>query len=123
MAAKGDDSHSGHFIQACCDTIGDALQRSFLGTAVAYALGAGFLGLGYLYRTRHWAMSAPWLIFALFEATKLLPPPGAWMFKVSWYSACDVSSPVCGCNKPAGPFIGKFPNHLVVTVYRRFSAI
>ncbi|MFA0372794.1 cytochrome C biogenesis protein, partial [Vibrio sp. 10N.222.54.F6] len=78
------DSHSGHFVQGMFATLlATPCSAPFLGTAVAYALGASYQELWAIFIALGIGMSAPWLIFATFpNLTKLLPKPGAWMFKV-----------------------------------------
>ncbi|MFA0724514.1 cytochrome C biogenesis protein, partial [Vibrio sp. 10N.222.49.E5] len=67
IATKGDDSHSGHFVQGMFATLlATPCSAPFLGTAVAYALGASYQELWAIFIALGIGMSAPWLIFATF---------------------------------------------------------
>ncbi|MGF1725576.1 thioredoxin family protein [Photobacterium nomapromontoriensis] len=84
MATKGDDSYLGHFIQGMFATLlATPCSAPFLGTAVAFALGANIVTLIAIFTALAIGMAAPWLIIALFpRLAGLLPKPGAWMDKV-----------------------------------------
>ncbi|GMM89967.1 protein-disulfide reductase DsbD family protein [Vibrio fortis] len=81
MATQGDNSHSGHFVQGMFATLlATPCSAPFLGTAVAYALGASYVELWAIFLALGLGMSSPWLLFALFPSlTRLLPKPGNWM--------------------------------------------
>lgn len=115
MATKGDDSHSGHFVQGMFATLlATPCSAPFLGTAVAYALGASYQELWAIFIALGIGMSAPWLIFALFPSlTKLLPKPGAWMFTVKLVFGLMMFITSLWLTSLLTPFIGKFPTILL----------
>jgi len=84
MALKGNDSHLGHFIQGMFATLlATPCSAPFLGTAVAYALGASYLDLWLIFFALGLGMSAPWLLFAAKpKLVSYMPKPGAWMYRV-----------------------------------------
>ncbi|WEM45914.1 protein-disulfide reductase DsbD family protein (plasmid) [Photobacterium sp. DA100] len=84
MATKGDDSYAGHFVQGMFATLlATPCSAPFLGTAVAFALGADIITLIAIFTALAVGMAAPWLVIALFpRLAKLLPKPGMWMDKV-----------------------------------------
>uniref|UniRef100_UPI0030C69D33 protein-disulfide reductase DsbD family protein n=1 Tax=Vibrio sp. 10N TaxID=3058938 RepID=UPI0030C69D33 len=84
LATKGDHSYSGHFIQGMFATLlATPCSAPFLGTAVAYALGASYIELWLIFIALGIGMSLPWLLFTAFPAlVKVFPKPGAWMNKL-----------------------------------------
>ncbi|PSW16357.1 cytochrome C biogenesis protein [Photobacterium rosenbergii] len=84
MATKGDDSYVGHFVQGMFATLlATPCSAPFLGTAVAFALGADIITLVAIFTALAIGMAAPWLLIALFpRLANLLPKPGMWMDKV-----------------------------------------
>ncbi|PME21577.1 cytochrome C biogenesis protein [Vibrio cyclitrophicus] len=115
IATKGDDSHSGHFVQGMFATLlATPCSAPFLGTAVAYALGASYQELWAIFIALGIGMSAPWLIFATFpNLTKLLPKPGAWMFKVKLIFGLMMFATSLWLASLMTPFIGKFSTILM----------
>ncbi|GEA50015.1 suppressor for copper-sensitivity B [Vibrio inusitatus NBRC 102082] len=84
LAGKGDNSYSGHFIQGMFATLlATPCTAPFLGTAVAFALGADISTLFVIFSALALGMALPWLLVATFPsiATKL-PKPGPWMNKM-----------------------------------------
>ncbi|PSW21886.1 cytochrome C biogenesis protein [Photobacterium sanctipauli] len=84
MATKGDDSYAGHFVQGMFATLlATPCSAPFLGTAVAFALGADNLTLVAVFTALAVGMAAPWLLIALSpRLANVLPKPGLWMDKV-----------------------------------------
>lgn len=84
LATKGDSSHLGHFIQGMFATLlATPCSAPFLGTAVAFALGADLITLFAIFTALAVGMAAPWLLIALFpQLATLMPKPGAWMDRV-----------------------------------------
>ncbi|UXI04378.1 protein-disulfide reductase DsbD family protein [Photobacterium sp. TY1-4] len=84
LATRGDHSHLGHFIQGMFATLlATPCSAPFLGTAVAFALGADLLTLFVIFTALAVGMAAPWLLVAAFPAlARLMPKPGAWMNRV-----------------------------------------
>ncbi|GAL32041.1 membrane protein suppressor for copper-sensitivity ScsB [Vibrio maritimus] len=84
LATKGDHSYSGHFIQGMFATLlATPCSAPFLGTAVAYALGASYVQLWLIFAFLGIGMSIPWLMFTVFPGlVKAFPKPGAWMNKL-----------------------------------------
>ena len=84
LATAGDDSHRGHFLQGMFATLlATPCSAPFLGTAVAYALGADTLSLFVIFTALAIGMALPWLLVATFPSlVSLLPKPGRWMSSV-----------------------------------------
>ncbi|KXO12936.1 Membrane protein, suppressor for copper-sensitivity ScsB [Moritella sp. JT01] len=84
LATAGDDSNRGHFLQGMFATLlATPCSAPFLGTAVAYALGADTLSLFVIFTALAIGMALPWLFVATFPSlVSLLPKPGRWMGSV-----------------------------------------
>ena len=84
LATKGDSSHLGHFIQGMFATLlATPCSAPFLGTAVAFALGANLVTLFAIFTALAIGMAVPWLLIALFpQLATLMPKPGAWMDRI-----------------------------------------
>ncbi|MCG7588527.1 protein-disulfide reductase DsbD, partial [Photobacterium sp. OFAV2-7] len=84
LASRGDSSYAGHFIQGMFATLlATPCSAPFLGTAVAFALGADIITLIAIFTALAIGMAAPWLVIAAFPTVaRLLPQPGAWMNKL-----------------------------------------
>ncbi|WP_017220459.1 protein-disulfide reductase DsbD family protein [Moritella dasanensis] len=84
LATAGDDSNRGHFLQGMFATLlATPCSAPFLGTAVAYALGADTLSLFVIFTALAVGMALPWLLVATFPSlVGLLPKPGRWMGSV-----------------------------------------
>lgn len=84
IASKGNDSTLGHFIQGMFATLlATPCSAPFLGTAVAFALGASVFEMWMIFTFLGLGMALPWLLFALFPGLiSFMPKPGAWMNKV-----------------------------------------
>ncbi|MCQ1060366.1 thioredoxin family protein [Photobacterium sp. ZSDE20] len=84
LATKGDDSYVGHFVQGMFSTLlATPCSAPFLGTAVAFALGADVVTLVAIFTALAIGMATPWLVIALFpRLAHLLPKPGMWMDKL-----------------------------------------
>lgn len=84
LATKGDNSHLGHFIQGMFATLlATPCSAPFLGTAVAFALGADLVTLFAIFTALAIGMAAPWLLIALFpQLATLMPKPGVWMDRI-----------------------------------------
>ncbi len=81
LASKGDNSYAGHFIQGMFATLlATPCSAPFLGTAVAFALGADYIVLFLVFTALAIGMAIPWLLIACFpQLASLLPKPGRWM--------------------------------------------
>lgn len=81
LATKGDHSYLGHYLQGMFATLlATPCSAPFLGTAVAFALGASPLALFVIFSALGLGMALPWLLIALFPSiAQLLPKPGRWM--------------------------------------------
>ncbi|MBY6196190.1 protein-disulfide reductase DsbD family protein [Vibrio hangzhouensis] len=81
LAGKGNQSYGGHFIQGMFATLlATPCSAPFLGTAVAYALGASFIELWLIFVALGVGMSLPWLLFTAFPGlVRMFPRPGPWM--------------------------------------------
>jgi len=84
LATKGGQSYIGHYLQGMFATLlATPCSAPFLGTAVAFALGASALELFIIFTALGLGMALPWLFIALFPSTALLlPKPGRWMNSV-----------------------------------------
>ncbi|MFK0569590.1 protein-disulfide reductase DsbD family protein, partial [Endozoicomonas sp.] len=81
LASKGDNSYAGHFIQGMFATLlATPCSAPFLGTAVAFALGADYFMLFLVFTALAIGMAIPWLLIASFpQLASFLPRPGRWM--------------------------------------------
>ncbi|WP_019614941.1 protein-disulfide reductase DsbD family protein [Psychromonas ossibalaenae] len=84
LATKGGHSYLGHYMQGMFATLlATPCSAPFLGTAVAFALGASNLELLTIFSALGLGMAFPWILIALFPAIALrLPKPGKWMNSV-----------------------------------------
>uniref|UniRef100_UPI0026810358 protein-disulfide reductase DsbD family protein n=2 Tax=Psychromonas sp. Urea-02u-13 TaxID=2058326 RepID=UPI0026810358 len=84
LATKGDSSYIGHYLQGMFATLlATPCSAPFLGTAVAFALGASTAELFIIFSALGLGMALPWLLIALFPSVALLlPKPGKWMSTV-----------------------------------------
>ena len=117
MATQGDNSHFGHFVQGMFATLlATPCSAPFLGTAVAYALGASYIELWAIFLALGLGMSSPWLLFALFPSlTKLLPKPGNWMNHVKLLFGLMMFMTSLWLASLLKPFIGLFPTIVLCT--------
>ncbi|WP_299666315.1 protein-disulfide reductase DsbD domain-containing protein [uncultured Psychromonas sp.] len=81
LATKGGNSYIGHYLQGMFATLlATPCSAPFLGTAVAFALGASAWQLFAVFTALGIGMALPWLLIALFPSIALLmPKPGKWM--------------------------------------------
>ena len=84
LAAKGDNSYLGNYLQGMFATLlATPCSAPFLGTAVAFALGARAFELIIIFTALGLGMALPWLMISAFPAIALwLPKPGKWMGSV-----------------------------------------
>lgn len=89
LATKGDESYIGHYLQGMFATLlATPCSAPFLGTAVAFALGASPLALLAIFTALGLGMALPWLLIAAFPSVaSLLPKPGKWMGTVKSFFA------------------------------------
>ncbi|KII77162.1 protein-disulfide reductase DsbD family protein [Vibrio renipiscarius] len=83
-AQQGKQSYLGHFVQGMFATLlATPCSAPFLGTAVAYALGASIGELWVIFIALGIGMNAPWLLFAIApKLVQFMPKPGVWMNRV-----------------------------------------
>jgi suppressor for copper-sensitivity B len=81
LATKGSHSYIGHFFQGVFATLlATPCSAPFLGTAVAFSLGASAVQLFIIFTALGLGMALPWIVIALFPSLALfLPKPGRWM--------------------------------------------
>ncbi|EGT3626165.1 cytochrome C biogenesis protein [Morganella morganii] len=81
LATTGGNNNSGHFLQGMFATLlATPCSAPFLGTAVAFALGADVLSLFAIFTALAVGMAFPWLIVAAFpQVAGYFPKPGRWM--------------------------------------------
>ncbi|WP_404971499.1 protein-disulfide reductase DsbD family protein [Vibrio campbellii] len=81
LASKGDNSLFGHYVQGMFATLlATPCSAPFLGTAVAFALGADVVTLFAIFTALALGMALPWILVAIFPGIALkLPKPGQWM--------------------------------------------
>lgn len=84
IASKGNNTTLGHFVQGMFATLlATPCSAPFLGTAVAFALGANVFEMWVIFTSLGLGMALPWLLFALFPGlVSFMPKPGMWMNKV-----------------------------------------
>jgi len=81
LATTGGNNNRGHFLQGMFATLlATPCSAPFLGTAVAFALGADLLTLFVVFTALAVGMALPWLLVALFpQVANYFPKPGRWM--------------------------------------------
>ena len=81
LATQGGDSLKGHFVQGMFATLlATPCSAPFLGTAVAFALGAEIPMLFMIFTALGLGMAFPWLLIAVLpKLATWLPRPGPWM--------------------------------------------
>ncbi|WP_220731963.1 protein-disulfide reductase DsbD family protein [Shewanella morhuae] len=81
LATTGGNNNRGHFLQGMFATLlATPCSAPFLGTAVAFALGADVLSLLVIFTALAVGMSLPWLMVAAFpQVAGYFPKPGRWM--------------------------------------------
>ena len=84
LATKGDNSYLGNYLQGMFATLlATPCSAPFLGTAVAFALGASAFELIIIFTALGLGMALPWLMISAFPVIALwLPKPGRWMGSV-----------------------------------------
>ncbi len=89
LATTGDQSYIGHYLQGMFATLlATPCSAPFLGTAVAFALGASNGELVTIFTALGLGMSIPWLVIAAFPAiAQRLPKPGKWMNSIKIFFA------------------------------------
>ncbi len=78
LATTGGDNNTGHFLQGMFATLlATPCSAPFLGTAVAFALGADVVSLFVIFTALTVGMALPWLIVAAFpQVAAFFPKPG-----------------------------------------------
>ncbi|QFU25416.1 thioredoxin family protein [Shewanella eurypsychrophilus] len=81
LATTGGNNNRGHFLQGMFATLlATPCSAPFLGTAVAFALGADTLSLFVIFTALAVGMALPWLVVAAFpQVASYFPKPGRWM--------------------------------------------
>ena len=81
LATSGGNDTRGHFLQGMFATLlATPCSAPFLGTAVAFALGADTLTLFVIFTALAVGMALPWLLVAVIpQVASYLPKPGRWM--------------------------------------------
>ena len=81
LATTGGNNNTGHFLQGMFATLlATPCSAPFLGTAVAFALGADVVSLFVIFTALAVGMALPWLIVAVFpQVAAFFPKPGRWM--------------------------------------------
>ncbi|WP_428848298.1 protein-disulfide reductase DsbD family protein [Shewanella olleyana] len=81
LATTGGNNHRGHFLQGMFATLlATPCSAPFLGTAVAFALGADVLSLLVIFTALAVGMALPWILVAMFpQVARYFPKPGRWM--------------------------------------------
>ncbi|MCK5818262.1 MAG: thioredoxin family protein [Psychromonas sp.] len=89
LATRGDQSYIGHYLQGMFATLlATPCSAPFLGTAVAFALGASNYELVAIFTALGIGMSIPWLLIAAFPIiAQRLPKPGKWMNSIKIFFA------------------------------------
>ncbi|WOT07032.1 protein-disulfide reductase DsbD family protein [Shewanella youngdeokensis] len=81
LATTGGNNNRGHFLQGMFATLlATPCSAPFLGTAVAFALGADALSLWVIFTALAVGMALPWLLVAAVpKIANYFPKPGRWM--------------------------------------------
>ncbi|MEG3756157.1 protein-disulfide reductase DsbD family protein [Psychromonas arctica] len=81
LATKGGHNYLGHYLQGMFATLlATPCSAPFLGTAVAFALGASSWQLFAVFTALGIGMALPWLLIAVFPSiATFMPKPGKWM--------------------------------------------
>ncbi|MDA7746486.1 protein-disulfide reductase DsbD family protein [Psychromonas sp.] len=89
LATTGGNSYVGHYLQGMFATLlATPCSAPFLGTAVAFALGASPWELFAIFTALGLGMALPWLLIAAFPSiASLMPKPGNWMGTVKNFFA------------------------------------
>jgi len=89
LATTGGNSYIGHYLQGMFATLlATPCSAPFLGTAVAFALGASPWQLFAIFTALGLGMALPWLLIAAFPSiASLMPKPGNWMGTVKNFFA------------------------------------
>ena len=89
LATTGGNSYVGHYLQGMFATLlATPCSAPFLGTAVAFALGASAWQLFAIFTALGLGMALPWLLIAAFPGiASLMPKPGNWMGTVKSFFA------------------------------------
>ncbi|MCE4936628.1 protein-disulfide reductase DsbD family protein [Aliivibrio fischeri] len=108
IAQKGDNSTLGNFIQGMFATLlATPCSAPFLGTAVAFALGASTLEMLLVFTFLGLGMALPWLFFAVFpHLISYMPKPGPWMNKSKIVFGLMMMSSTFWLLSLLSPFIG-----------------
>ncbi|WP_336504261.1 protein-disulfide reductase DsbD family protein [Aliivibrio fischeri] len=108
IAQKGDNSTLGNFIQGMFATLlATPCSAPFLGTAVAFALGASTLEMLLVFTFLGLGMALPWLFFAVFpHLISYMPKPGPWMNKSKIVFGLMMLSSTFWLLSLLSPFIG-----------------
>nr|WP_155690154.1 thioredoxin family protein [Aliivibrio fischeri] len=108
IAQKGDNSTLGNFIQGMFATLlATPCSAPFLGTAVAFALGASTLEMLLVFTCLGLGMALPWLFFAVFpHLISYMPKPGPWMNKSKIVFSLMMMSSTLWLLSLLSPFIG-----------------
>jgi suppressor for copper-sensitivity B len=115
IAAKGNDSTLGHFVQGMFATLlATPCSAPFLGTAVAFALGASVFEMWMIFTFLGLGMALPWLLFALFPGLiSFMPKPGAWMNKVKILFAMMMLLTTLWLLSLMAPFLGNLLTFMI----------
>ncbi len=115
IANKGNNSTLGHFIQGMFATLlATPCSAPFLGTAVAFALGASTIEMLLVFTFLGLGMALPWLLFALFpNFVTLMPRPGSWMNKVKVLFGLMMLITTLWLLSLLTPFIGGFSTFII----------
>ena len=119
LATKGGQSHLGHYLQGMFATLlATPCSAPFLGTAVAFALGASMLELFVIFTALGLGMAMPWLLIALFPAIALLlPKPGKWMGTIKLIFALMILVTCFWLLSLLSNFIGMFAVLIIATLF------
>ncbi|WP_434341133.1 protein-disulfide reductase DsbD family protein [Motilimonas cestriensis] len=84
LATSGGHSYVGHYVQGMFATLlATPCSAPFLGTAVAFALGADTYSLFIIFTALGVGMALPWLLIAMApQLARYLPRPGNWMQQI-----------------------------------------
>jgi len=115
LATKGGHSYLGHYLQGMFATLlATPCSAPFLGTAVAFALGASAWQLFAVFTALGLGMALPWLLIAVFPNIALLiPKPGKWMGSIKGFFALLILATCLWLVSLLSSFIGIFYASLI----------
>nr|WP_156773148.1 protein-disulfide reductase DsbD domain-containing protein [Vibrio scophthalmi] len=124
-AKQGKQNYLGHFVQGMFATLlATPCSAPFLGTAVAYALGASYYELWVIFIALGIGMSTPWLLFAIVpKLVQFMPKPGIWMNRIKIVFGIMMLATTYWLTSLLSPFLGAVVTWLIGLSITLFTLI